>query len=142
MKTVKFNILIILSILLSLRFLKLLIQAHTNKPQNILIEQSHNDIANFNFLLLWMWLHNFKLLFFESLNHLNKYRNKTRKQRKLLIININIWWNSIFYMIWDIFDCWAALNDTCDENSELEKIKLQSEHWQRLEDIHILLYSF
>ena len=45
-------------------------------------------------------------------------------------------------MIQDVFDYWAAFNDTCDKNSELEKIKFQSEHWQRFENIHILLYSF
>ena len=65
---------------------KLLIQAYINKSQNILIKQSYNNITNFNFLLSQVWLHNFKLLFLESLNYLNEYRNKIRKQRKLLII--------------------------------------------------------
>ena len=45
-------------------------------------------------------------------------------------------------MIWDVFNCWAALNNICDENSKLEKINFQSEHWQKLENIHTLLYFF
>jgi hAT family C-terminal dimerisation region len=65
-----------------------------------------------------------------------------KKAKKAVNYDVDNRWNSSLRMIRDAFDCRAALNDTCDENRELEKIKLQPEHWQRLEDIRTLLHPF
>jgi hypothetical protein len=45
-------------------------------------------------------------------------------------------------MIEDAFDCRAALNDTCDDHSELADLKLTAEHWNQLEDIRTMLKPF
>jgi hypothetical protein len=85
----------------------------------ITIPSASGVVARLRILVLWIH---------RSPQRIQEWDNRSNTT-KLVNYDVDTRWNYTLRMIEDAFDCRAALNDTCDDHSELADLKLTAEHW-------------